>query len=123
MATQLPTAAEVFAISAVAKLGATLVTYPLLLVKQRLQACLSAALEAAQGAKQAYACVWEPTVCWTLHALACWLSELTGQSVVQSAGRHTHEDRVYSGTIDAVRRIWRTEGGCRAAASTFLQAG
>ena len=64
MATQLPTAAEVFAASAVAKLGATLATYPLLLVKQRLQ----------------------------------------------SAGRHTHEDRVYSGTLDAVRRIWKTEG-------------
>ena len=65
VALPLPTAAEVFAASAVAKLGATLATYPLLLVKQRLQ----------------------------------------------SAGRHTHEDRVYSGTLDAVQRIWKTEGG------------
>ena len=50
--------------SALAKFGATIATYPLLLVKQRLQ----------------------------------------------SAGRHTHVTRQYSGTLDAVRRIWKSEG-------------
>ena len=55
---------EIFLVSALAKLGATVCTYPLLLIKQRLQ----------------------------------------------SAGKHTHKDRQYSGTTDAVRRIWKTEG-------------
>ena len=55
---------EIFLVSALAKLGATITTYPLLLIKQRLQ----------------------------------------------SAGRHTHKDRQYSGTADAVQRIWKTEG-------------
>ena len=73
MANPLPSAAEIFAVSAVAKLGATLATYPLLLVKQRLQ----------------------------------------------SAGRHTHAERQYSGTVDAVRRIWRTEGTLSAEARGF----
>ena len=64
MASPLPTALEVFLVSALAKFGATIATYPLLLVKQRLQ----------------------------------------------SAGRHTHVDRQYSGTVDAVQRIWKSEG-------------
>jgi solute carrier family 25 (peroxisomal adenine nucleotide transporter), member 17 len=34
---------EVFTISALAKLGATLATYPLLVVKNRIQVCLSSA--------------------------------------------------------------------------------
>ncbi|KAK9814416.1 hypothetical protein WJX72_005617 [[Myrmecia] bisecta] len=59
-----PNALEVFAMSALAKLGATMVTYPLLLVKARLQ----------------------------------------------SAGKHTHQDRQYAGTLDALQRIWSTEG-------------
>ena len=54
-----------FFLSAAAKLGATVVTYPLLLVKARLQ----------------------------------------------SAGKHTSSDRKYSGTVDAIERIYRTEGG------------
>ena len=54
-----------FFLSAAAKLGATVVTYPLLLVKARLQ----------------------------------------------SAGKHTSSDRRYSGTLDAIERIYRTEGG------------
>ena len=61
----MPTAADVFAISAAAKLGATVLTYPLQLIKARLQ----------------------------------------------SAGRHTHADRQYSGTMNAILRIWQTEGG------------
>ena len=55
---------DVFLLSAAAKLGATVVTYPLLLVKARLQ----------------------------------------------SAGKHTAEDRRYDGTLDALQRIWKTEG-------------
>ena len=58
-------AVDVFAISAVAKLGATVLTYPLQLIKARLQ----------------------------------------------SAGKHTHSDRRYTGTLDAVLRIWQNEGG------------
>ena len=54
-----------FFLSAAAKLGATVVTYPLLLVKARLQ----------------------------------------------SAGKHTSSDRRYTGTVDAIERIYRTEGG------------
>ena len=50
--------------SALAKLGATILTYPILLVKSRLQA----------------------------------------------ASKHTHADLQYSGTYDALRRIWRKEG-------------
>lgn len=53
-----------FLLSAAAKLGATVVTYPLLLVKARLQ----------------------------------------------SAGKHTADDRRYTGTADAIERIWKTEG-------------
>lgn len=60
--------ADVFWLSAIAKLGATVVTYPLLLVKARLQ----------------------------------------------SAGKHTSQDRRYTGTLDAIERIWKTEGGCPA---------
>lgn len=60
------TALEIFLVSALAKLGATIVTYPLLLIKQRLQ----------------------------------------------SAGKHTHADRKYTSTADAVRRIWQNEGEC-----------
>lgn len=56
--------ADVFFLSAAAKLGATIVTYPLLLVKARLQ----------------------------------------------SAGKHTASDRKYSGTADAIERIYKTEG-------------
>ncbi|BDA49053.1 Peroxisomal membrane protein PMP34 [Coccomyxa sp. Obi] len=55
---------DVFWLSAVAKLGATVVTYPLLLVKARLM----------------------------------------------SSGKHTSEDRRYTGTLDALERIWKTEG-------------
>ena len=57
-------AVDVFAISAAAKLGATIVTYPLQLIKARLQ----------------------------------------------SAGKHTHADRQYTGTLNAILRIWQTEG-------------
>ncbi len=53
-----------FWLSALAKLGATVVTYPLLLVKARLQ----------------------------------------------SAGKHTSQDRRYTGTLDAIDRIWKSEG-------------
>lgn len=53
-----------FGVSALAKLGATVCTYPLLLVKARLQ----------------------------------------------SAGKHSQLDRQYTGTADAIHRIWRTEG-------------
>ena len=60
-------ALDVFGVSAAAKLGATLLTYPLLLVKARLQ----------------------------------------------SAGKHTHADRRYTGTLDAVLRIWQNEGALR----------
>ena len=56
--------ADVFFLSAAAKLGATVVTYPLLLVKARLQ----------------------------------------------SAGKHTSSDRKYTGTVDAIERIYKTEG-------------
>lgn len=59
-----PSAAQVFAVSALAKLGATVCTYPLLLVKARLQ----------------------------------------------SAGKHSQLDRQYTGTADAIHRIWKTEG-------------
>jgi len=59
-----PGPGTVFAVSAASKLGATVVTYPILLVKARLQA----------------------------------------------AGAHTSADRVYTGTADAVQRIW-SEGG------------
>ena len=55
---------DVFLLSALAKLGATVVTYPLLLVKARLQ----------------------------------------------SAGKHTSQDRRYTGTIDAIEKIYKTEG-------------
>ena len=58
------TPADVFLLSALAKLGATVVTYPLLLVKARLQ----------------------------------------------SAGKHTADDRRYTGTLDAIERIYKTEG-------------
>lgn len=62
--------ADVFFLSAAAKLGATVVTYPLLLVKARLQ----------------------------------------------SAGKHTSSDRKYTGTVDAIERIYKTEGdACRLA--------
>lgn len=54
-----------FFLSAAAKFGATVVTYPLLLVKARLQ----------------------------------------------SAGKHTASDRKYTGTLDAIDRIYKTEGG------------
>lgn len=60
----LPSAADVFALSAAAKLGATMVTYPLQLIKAR----------------------------------------------QMSAGKHTHADRKYAGTLDAILRIWRSEG-------------
>ena len=30
---------------------------------------------------------------------------------LQSAGKHTSSDRKYSGTLDAIERIYRTEGG------------
>lgn len=56
--------ADVFWLSALAKLGATVVTYPLLLVKARLM----------------------------------------------SSGKHTSEERRYTGTLDALERIWKTEG-------------
>ena len=56
--------ADVFFLSALAKLGATVVTYPLLLVKSRLM----------------------------------------------SAGKHTSSDRKYTGTVDAIERIYKTEG-------------
>jgi len=56
--------ADVFFLSAAAKLGATVVTYPLLLVKSRLM----------------------------------------------SAGKHTSSDRKYTGTLDAIERIYKTEG-------------
>ena len=56
--------ADVFFLSAAAKLGATVVTYPLLLVKSRLM----------------------------------------------SAGKHTSSDRKYTGTVDAIERIYKTEG-------------
>ncbi len=56
---------DVFWLSALAKLGATVVTYPLLLVKARLM----------------------------------------------SSGKHTSEERRYTGTLDALERIWKTEGG------------
>ncbi len=59
-----PSALQVFAVSALAKLGATVCTYPLLLVKARLQ----------------------------------------------SAGKHSQLDRQYTGTADAIQRIWKTEG-------------
>lgn len=59
-----PGAGEFFVMSALAKLGATILTYPILLVKSRLQA----------------------------------------------ASKHTHADLQYSGTYDALRRIWRKEG-------------
>ncbi len=55
---------DVFWLSAVAKLGATMVTYPLQLVKARLM----------------------------------------------SSGKHTSAERRYTGTLDALERIWRTEG-------------
>ena len=55
---------DVFWLSALAKLGATVVTYPLLLVKARLM----------------------------------------------SSGKHTSEERRYTGTLDALKRIWKTEG-------------
>lgn len=66
------TPADVFWLSALAKLGATVVTYPLLLVKARLQ----------------------------------------------SAGKHTSHDRRYTGTLDAIERIWKTEGGYQ---SSFIR--
>ena len=56
--------ADVFFLSAAAKLGATVVTYPLLLVKARLM----------------------------------------------SAGKETSQDRKYTGTVDAIERIYKTEG-------------
>ena len=56
---------DVFLTSALAKLGATIVTYPLQLIKAR----------------------------------------------QMSAGRHTHKDRQYSGTVNAILRIWKHEGG------------
>ena len=59
-----PSAADVFVLSAAAKLGATIVTYPLQLIKAR----------------------------------------------QMSAGKHTHADRKYAGTLDAILRIWRSEG-------------
>lgn len=61
---QAPSTLDVFFISALAKLGATIVTYPLQLIKAR----------------------------------------------QMSAGKHTHADRQYSGTINAILRIWKTEG-------------
>lgn len=64
-----------FFLSAAAKLGATVVTYPLLLVKARLQ----------------------------------------------SAGKHTSSDRKYSGTVDAIERIYRTEGGAAPTPPAWLQ--
>jgi hypothetical protein len=63
--------ADVFFLSAAAKLGATVVTYPLLLVKARLQ----------------------------------------------SAGKHTASDRKYSGTANAIERIYKTEGAAAPTAS------
>lgn len=59
-----PGAGEFFVMSALAKLGATILTYPILLVKSRLQA----------------------------------------------ASKHTHADLQYSGTYDALKRIWHKEG-------------
>ena len=59
-----PGAGEFFIMSALAKLGATILTYPILLVKSRLQA----------------------------------------------ASKHTHADLQYSGTYDALKRIWQKEG-------------
>jgi adenine nucleotide transporter 17 len=59
-----PGAGEFFLMSALAKLGATILTYPILLVKSRLQA----------------------------------------------ASKHTHADLQYSGTYDALKRIWQKEG-------------
>ncbi len=59
-----PGAGEFFVMSALAKLGATILTYPILLVKSRLQA----------------------------------------------ASKHTHADLQYSGTYDALKRIWQKEG-------------
>ena len=59
-----PSAADVFALSAAAKLGATIVTYPLQLIKAR----------------------------------------------QMSSGKHTHADRQYTGTLNAILRIWKTEG-------------
>ncbi len=59
-----PGAGEFFLMSALAKLGATILTYPVLLVKSRLQA----------------------------------------------ASKHTHADLQYSGTYDALKRIWQKEG-------------
>lgn len=59
-----PGAGEFFVMSALAKLGATILTYPILLVKSRLQA----------------------------------------------ASKHTHADLQYSGTYDALNRIWQKEG-------------
>ncbi|KAK9827375.1 hypothetical protein WJX81_003723 [Elliptochloris bilobata] len=55
---------DVFFLSAAAKLGATVLTYPILMVKTRLQ----------------------------------------------SEGKHTTADRRYNGSVDAVTRIWQTEG-------------
>ena len=57
-------AADVFALSAAAKLGATVVTYPLQLIKAR----------------------------------------------QMSSGKHTHADRQYTGTLNAILRIWKSEG-------------
>ena len=59
-----PSAADVFVLSAAAKLGATIVTYPLQLIKAR----------------------------------------------QMSAGKHTHADRQYTGTLNAILRVWKTEG-------------
>ena len=67
--------ADVFFLSAAAKLGATVVTYPLLLVKARLQ----------------------------------------------SAGKHTSSDRRYTGTADAIERIYRTEGGATPSPPAWLE--
>ena len=40
---------------------------------------------------------------------SCWLA-VQVKTRLQSEGKHTSADRRYTGSVDAVKRIWQTEG-------------
>ena len=53
---------------------------------------LEASWDSGEGGEQAAGCLWQV------------------KTRLQSEGKHTSADRRYTGSADAVKRIWQTEG-------------
>ncbi len=94
------TMTDVFMLTAIAKMGSTLVTYPLLLVKSRLQV----------GESSRWLWSLSPPRLADVAQEGCLSASASPCPPPQAMNRHTDSDASYSGVLDAVARILRTEG-------------